>query len=552
MATHPSRPALPEWRQLQQLADAMQSRHLRDFAGDAGRASLLAFRAGPLLLDLSKQRVDAEVMLALDALAKAVDLPAAAAALLRGDTVNPTEDRPALHTALRQPADTAVTVEARDIMPDVHDSLARMEVVVEKLHTRQWLGFSGKPITDIVNVGVGGSDHGPLMATQALREFTPSSAGHLDIHFVSSIDGTQLAVLLETLNPETTLFLISSKSFSTVDTLANANLFLTWMLETHADRERILRHHFIGISANPERMSAWGIPAANQIRFWEWVGGRFSLWSAIGLPIAIRTGMDHFRRLLAGAHFMDRHFRETPPAQNLPMLLGLIAVWNATFLQIDAHAVLPYDGRLKHLPAYLSQLEMESNGKSVDHAGRPVSYPTGPILWGEVGSNAQHSFFQLLHQGTHGVSCDFIAPVHRYRRPGGAHHPALQDQHRLALANCLAQSRVLMLGDACVDQADDLPAWRHYRGNQPSSTILLDELTPYSLGALIALYEHKVYTMSVVWDINPFDQWGVELGKKIADTMSLALAGQAPGRLDASTAQLLQAIHRLGEEPSAG
>jgi glucose-6-phosphate isomerase len=331
-----------------------------------------------------------------------------------------------------------------------------------------------------------------------------------------------------------------------LDTLSNARTALQWMREETGDEELMRRHHFIGVSASPERMAEWGIPECNQIPFWEWVGGRFSLWSAIGLPVALQLGMRGFRDMLAGAYFMDQHFRDTPLADNLPVLLGLVGVWNATFLDIRAHAVLPYDGRLKFFPSYLTQLEMESNGKSVSRAGEALDYSTCPVLWGDVGPNAQHAFYQLLHQGTQAVSSDFIAPIRRY--DDHHHNNELLIQHQLALANCLAQSRVLMLGDACVENGGTAPEFRRYRGNQPSTTLLLDALTPYTLGALVALYEHKVFVMSVIWDINPFDQWGVELGKKIADSTYQALQSASPARFDASTDALLQRIRNLPEK----
>jgi glucose-6-phosphate isomerase len=417
------------------------------------------------------------------------------------------------------------------------------------VHSRQWRGFSGRAITDVVNIGVGGSDLGPFMACQALNEFVPEEAARLHVHFVSSIDGTQLSDLLGTLRPETTLFIISSKSFTTIDTLSNAHTALQWMLKAVNNQELIVAHHFIGISTQPQKMLAWGIPENNQILFWEWVGGRFSLWSGIGLPIALKVGMANFEAMLAGAHFMDNEFSQKPLAQNLPVLLGLVGVWNATFLDIRAHSVLPYDGRLKYFPSYLSQLEMESNGKSVDKQGVSLDYATCPVLWGEVGPNAQHAFYQLLHQGTQVVSCDFIAPIKRYT--GGVYSAeaqrSLQSQHQLALANCLAQSRVLMLGDASTDSDANTPNFKRYRGNQPSTTLLLDELSPYTLGALVALYEHKVFVMSVIWDINPFDQWGVELGKKIADKMTSALAMQEEVAFDASTMHLLDIISKANQ-----
>lgn len=532
---------LPAWQHLSRLAGSAATRHLRDmWEGADDRAASFSRQAGPLFMDFSKQRLSVEDLDGLLALARDCGMEPAIQALMDGAAVNNTEERAALHTALRAAAGDHIQVDGRNIVPDVHASLERMESVVSRIHSRQWRGYSGKPIRDVVNIGVGGSDLGPFMVCNALGEFTPPIARELNLHFVSSIDGTQIADLLGALKPETTLFIVSSKSFTTLDTLSNARTALQWMLEETGDAELMLQHHFVGISARPDRMTEWGIPAANQIEFWEWVGGRFSLWSGIGLPIALQLGMPGFREMLAGAQFMDQHFRSTPLADNLPVLLGLIGVWNATFLDIRAHAVLPYDGRLKFFPAYLTQLEMESNGKSVSRGGEVLDYSTCPVLWGDVGPNAQHAFYQLLHQGTQAVSSDFIAPVRRYH--DRQHNNELQVQHQLALANCLAQSRVLMLGDACVENGQDAPEFRRYRGNQPSTTLLLDELTPYTLGALVALYEHKVFVMSVIWNVNPFDQWGVELGKKIADSTYLALQSLGSSRFDASTDALLRRI----------
>ncbi|MCC2639122.1 MAG: pgi [Moraxellaceae bacterium] len=538
-----SRSALPAWQRLQALAATARTRHLRELWGEGERAAAFSRQAGPLFMDFSKQRLTDEDLAALLDLAGACGIAEAAGALLDGAAVNTTEARPALHTALRAAPDAVIEVAGRNVIPDVQASLARMDSVVSRVHSRQWRGWSGRAITDVVNIGVGGSDLGAYMACAALGEFAAPEAPDLRLHFVSSIDGTQIADLLGALRPETTLFIVSSKSFTTVDTLSNARTALQWMLSENDDAELLLRHHFIGVSAHPGRMRDWGLPEANQIVFWDWVGGRFSLWSAVGLPLALKIGMAGFRDMLAGAQFMDRHFRTTPLADNLPVLLGLIGVWNATFLDIRAHAVLPYDGRLKFFPTYLSQLEMESNGKSVSRAGQPLGYSTCPVLWGEVGPNAQHAFYQLLHQGTQAVSSDFIAPVRRYRQ---APQNGLQLQHQLSLANCLAQSRVLMLGDACVENGSAAPEFRRYRGNQPSTTLLLDQLTPYSLGALLALYEHKVFVMSVIWDINPFDQWGVELGKQIADATLQALALGSSGDFDASTEALLRHIRATG------
>lgn len=547
------RSALPEWTALEQHAGRLYQLHLRDlFHHEPERATQFSLRVGALFLDYSKQRIDTAQMAALLALAQAVHLPQAIEALFSGQHVNPSEDRPALHTALRLPRDHVLPLaDGADVVPQVHASLDRMRSIVEQIHSRQWRGFSGHAITDVINIGVGGSDLGPLMASHALSDCADARAQSLRLHFVSSIDGTQIADLLTSLRPETSLFLVSSKSFTTVDTMSNARTVLGWMKQAIDDEALLLRHHFIGISADPERMRAWGIPEQNQIVFWDWVGGRFSLWSGIGLPVALRLGMKGFEQMLAGAHAMDCHFRTTALANNLPVLMGLVSVWNASFLDINAQTVLPYDGRLKYLPAYLTQLEMESNGKSVDFQGQRVDYATCPILWGDIGSNAQHAFYQLLHQGTQAVSCEFIAPIRRYDQVQGAARALLQRQQELMLANCLAQSRVLMLGDAALAEPEAAPEFKRYFGNQPSSTLLLDELSPATLGALLAAYEHKVYVMSVLWGINPFDQWGVELGKKIAHDTLHMVQGTASRQADASTDQLVQEIRgALQENPN--
>ena len=536
-----ARNALSQWQAVVAQVPIWQQRHLRDVWSDsasdgAQRALELTRQQEGFLLDFSKQRLDASVLNDLLALAEACELPRAIERLLGGARVNQSEDRAALHTALRLPASASLVVDGEDVVPAVHESLSRMRDIVARIHAQQWRGVTGEAMRDVVSIGVGGSDLGPYLATQALNEFTPPEARDLRVHFVSSIDGTQLADLLDHLRPETTLFVVASKSFSTIDTLSNAETAIAWMRSRISDRARILRHHFIGVSAKPEKMTAYGIPESNQIRFWDWVGGRFSLWSGIGLPIALKLGMSGFEELLAGAHAMDTHFTTAPLADNLPVLMGLLQVWNSTFLGINGQAILPYDARLKLFPSYLTQLEMESNGKSVDRLGTPIDYATCPILWGEVGSNAQHAFYQLLHQGTQPVACDFIAPIRRYSRDDDA-GSSLQYQQELTLANCLAQSRVLMLGD------DTRQGHHYYRGNQPSSTLLFDALTPQRLGQLIALYEHKVYVASVLWNINPFDQWGVELGKQIATATHTVMAGHASADdYDASTQQLLRVI----------
>ncbi len=374
----------------------------------------------------------------------------------------------------------------------------------------------------------------------------------LDVHFASTIDGSQLSELLPTLNADETLFIYSSKSFGTIDTSANADTALAWLAEqTGSEIDRLKHQHFIGVSTKPEKMTEWGIAPDHQLLFWDWVGGRYSFWSAIGLPIAIRLGMDNFRRLLAGGHAMDEHFASAPLEENLPVLFALLGIWNTNFLDIESLAVLPYDGRLKHLPGYLQQLEMESNGKSSTNDGEKVDYNTCPILWGEIGPNGQHAFYQLLHQGTRAVACDFVAPIKRYDYiESAAVRESLERQHRLSLANCFAQSRVLMLGDDAIKSSETPPAHKRYAGNQPSSTILFETLSPESLGALIALYEHKVYVQGSIWDVDSFDQWGVELGKKIAnETADILESGHGADQLDDSSRHLIETV--LGQRGSA-
>lgn len=542
------------WQQLQMLATQQWSLSAL-FAQDNNRAIRFSTQTGALYMDYSKQCIDEHVLANLLQLAKSCELSKRIKALMQGAMVNTSEQRAALHTALRLPDTSTLKMDEQDIVADVHRSLAQVARLSERVRQGTWRGFSGKAITDVVNIGVGGSDLGPLMATTALDEWADTE---IDVHFVSNMDGTQLDNLLKHLNPETTLFIISSKSFSTVDTLSNAKTALSWLLATAKLRagteDSVLRRHFIGISANNEKMNAWGIHPEHQLQLWEWVGGRFSLWSAIGLAIAIRIGMSKFQALLSGAHSMDEHFAKVDFAENLPVLLGLLAVWNSTFLRVNAHTVLPYDGRLIYLPSYLTQLEMESNGKSVTQHGNHIDYDTCPILWGEIGSNAQHAFYQLLHQGTQQVSCDFIACVRRYSDK--LKDAPLQQQHELSLANCLAQSRVLAFGNTAVANIADTnientrancetDKYKYYRGNQPSTTLLIDELTPHSLGALIALYEHKVYVMASIWDINPFDQWGVEMGKQMAESVHDAMQHETEGQFDTSTDQLLKHIRQL-------
>lgn len=549
---------LPAWQTLKHHAETLQHVHLKTLFGtEPSRWESFTRQVAGLTLDLSKQRWDDDTLEHLFTLASEAGVPAAIEALLSGKRVNVSENRPALHTALRLPADATLEVEGEDIVSAVHESLAQMERLVSRLHAGQWRGATGKPIRHVVNLGVGGSDLGPLMVTHALADYRPKEIHPVEVHFASTMDGSQLADYLSRLNPETTIFVLSSKSFTTIDTLSNANTAREWLLDrltqhgaTPISAELVVRQHFIGVSASPEKMSEWGITPEHQLTFWEWVGGRYSLWGTIGLPIALVVGMANFREFLAGAHAMDRHFAEADMAENLPVLLALAGIWNVNFLDIRAHSILPYDGRLEYFAAYLEQLEMESNGKSVTRQGQPVNYSTCPVLWGQLGPNAQHAFYQLLHQGTQPVVCDFIAPLKRYDEvedPATRRH--LKTQHRLALANCFAQSRVLMLGDDALEDEGPRPEHKRYRGNQPSTTVLLDQLTPATLGSLIALYEHKVFVQAVIWDINPFDQWGVELGKQIAtDTQKIIDHQGDLSRMDASSRGLIEAFWAAEQE----
>lgn len=531
-----------DWQQLCHLAKNVPT--LNDlFAQQSDRGLDFTASACGIYADFSKQKIDTAIFEALLNLASKRNLSQQIQQLLAGVAVNDTEHRAALHTALRLPKDSVLWLNGVNVVEQVYTSLKQLEHLVERIRSGVWRGYSGNAMTDVVNIGVGGSDLGPLMATTALSEWADTD---IRVHFVSNMDGTQLDGLLKVLNPKTTLFIISSKSFGTVDTLSNAKTALAWLLASHNNKEAVLRRHFVGISTRSDKMTAWGIHTDNQLMLWDWVGGRFSMWSAIGLAIAVKIGMANFRQLLAGAHAMDEHFAKADFRHNLPVILGLLGVWNSTFLGIHAHAVLPYDGRLAFFPNYLTQLEMESNGKSVNRQGQMVGYDTCPILWGDIGSNAQHAFYQLLHQGTQKVSCDFIAPIRRYT---DAQQPNtnLIEQHRLSLANCLAQSQVLAFGNQALQQsaiiADEQQNFKQYRGDQPSTTLLLDSLSPKTLGSLIALYEHKVFVMSVIWQINPFDQWGVEVGKVMASSVFAALNDpQMPAKFDSSTNALLTII----------
>lgn len=508
--------------QLAVLQKQFKDLHLNTlFAADGARFKRFSAEYDQIVFDFSKHRIDQQVLSQLVDLAHAQDLDGWIKRLFSCEQINYTEQRAAMHWALRLPKSSPTLPVVNQA---VQAQLEQMYALVEKIHAGQCRGATGEVIQDVVNIGVGGSDLGPLMVTHALSDFKVKTAKPLDIHFVSTMDGSQLSGLLHQLRPETTLFIISSKSFGTIDTLSNAQTVRQWLEKALGNNEKILKNHFVGVSTKPDKMTEWGIAPDKQLLLWDWVGGRYSLWSCIGLPIALTIGVEGFKQFLAGAYAIDQHFQTAPFEQNIPVLMGLLGAWNNNFLDIQTHAVLPYDGRLKYFAAYLQQLEMESNGKSIQRNGEKVSSVTCPIVWGEVGPNAQHAFYQLLHQGTHSVSCDFIAPVKRYNANQFTYAEsaeALVEQHHLALSNCLAQSRLLAFGNQALaaDELQGLPAYKQYEGNQPSSTILLKELNPYSLGMLIAMYEHKVFVQSVLWNINPFDQWGVEKGKEIANQL---------------------------------
>jgi len=533
----------PAYRALLEERQRLAPLHLNQlFADDPQRFEQLSLELEDLLFDYSKQRVTPETVRLLVALAEERGLKPAIEALFTGQPINFTEGRSVLHVALRNRSNTSIVAGGRDVMPDVNRVLGQMRAFCERVHTGQHLGHTGKRITDIVNIGIGGSDLGPHLVCDALRPYWQRG---ISAHFVSNVDGTHLAETLRKVSPETTLFCVASKTFTTQETMTNAESARRWLL-TELGSESAVRQHFVAISTNLEAVRRFGIDAANMFEFWDWVGGRYSLWSAIGLPIALTLGFDAFEELLAGAHEADRHFRSAPFARNVPVLMGLLGVWSTNFLGIGTHAVLPYDQYLELLPPFLQQLDMESNGKSVDATGERIAdYTTGPIVWGAPGTNGQHAFYQLLHQGTHLVATDFIASA-RTHNPLGDHHDKL-------IANCFAQSEALMRGRSeaevlaeleragkSAEQRKALAPHRVFEGNRPSSTFLMHKLTPRALGRLLALYEHKVFVQGVIWNINSFDQWGVELGKVLAGNILSELSGQsAGGAHDASTNELI-------------
>ena len=531
----------PAWRALGAHYAVIGSIHMRQmFRDDPARFDRFSLRLGNLLFDYSKNRIDQETVALLTALARQAGLPAAIERMFGGDRINFTEHRAVLHTALRNRSGHPVPVDGKDVMPDVLRVLAHMRRFCDAVRSGSHVGHTGKPIRDIVNIGIGGSDLGPLMACEALK---PYGSVELRAHFVSNIDGTHLAEILKGLDAATTLFIVSSKTFTTQETLTNARSARAWLVDRLSDEAAVAKH-FAAVSTNLDATSQFGIDPDNVFEFWDWVGGRFSLWSAIGLPIALFIGMDRFEELLAGAHEVDEHFRTAPPECNIPVLMGLLGVWYGNFFGCGSNAVLPYDQYLHRFPAYLQQLDMESNGKRVDRDGNEVDYDTGMVLWGEPGTNGQHAFYQLIHQGTRLIPADFLAPLHSHN-PTGEHHAIL-------LANCFAQTEAMMLGKTAEEARAELEAQglhgealeallphKVFPGNRPTNTLLFDRLDPHTLGMLIALYEHKVFVQSVIWNINPFDQWGVELGKQLAGEILPELRGAAASVHDASTAGLI-------------
>ncbi len=510
------------WQALSQHYQEISPQHMRDmFAEDAQRAEKLSLKLDDFLLDYSKQRISSKTLELLLQLARETDVENWRERMFSGEKINFTENRAVLHTALRNRSNKPVLVDGKDVMPEVNRVLNKMREFTEQVRSGKWLGYSGKRINTVVNIGIGGSDLGPVMVCNALKAF---ASPDLAVHFVSNIDGTHLAQTLQQCDPETTLFIVASKTFTTQETMTNARSARTWFLQHAKDRQHIAKH-FVALSTNAMAVEEFGIDPINMFEFWDWVGGRYSLWSAIGLSIALYIGMDHFEQLLAGAHEMDNHFRTAPLEKNMPVIMAMIGIWYNNFFNCETHAILPYDQGLSRFPAYLQQGDMESNGKFVNRKGERIEYSTGPIIWGEAGTNGQHAFYQLIHQGNKLIPCDFIVPI-KSQYQVGEHG---NEHHNILVSNILAQTKALMQGKTSKEAKAELEAQgldhhqimtllphRVFGGNRPTNTLMIDELTPKSLGKLIALYEHKIFVQGIVWNINSFDQWGVEYGKQIA------------------------------------
>lgn len=535
------------WKALESYYAEFKDTEMKDlFVQDAERFDKFSISFEDILLDYSKNRIDDKVMSLLFDLAKECGLKDAISAMFAGEKINATEGRAVLHTALRNRSNTPVLVDGKDVMPDVNRVLDQMKDFSGKVISGKWKGYTGKAITDIVNIGIGGSDLGPLMVAEALK---PYSTG-INLHFVSNVDGTHIAEALKKVNPETTLFIVASKTFTTQETMTNANSAKDWFLATAKDEAAVAKH-FVALSTNAEAVSAFGIDTANMFEFWNWVGGRYSLWSAIGLPIACAIGFDNYEDLLEGAHAMDKHFQSAEFDQNLPVILAMIGLWYNNFFGAETEAILPYDQYMHRFSAYFQQGNMESNGKYVDRNGERVNYQTGPILWGEPGTNGQHAFYQLIHQGTKLIPCDFMAPA--------ISHNPLSDHHPKLLANFFAQTQALMVGKTPEVVEEELKAagldaeaiaellpYKVFLGNIPTNSILFKQLTPYTLGALVAMYEQKIFVQGIIWNIYSFDQWGVELGKQLANQILPALGGdEKVDAHDASTNGLINAYKAM-------
>ncbi|MFD3695902.1 glucose-6-phosphate isomerase [Streptomyces sp. NPDC058646] len=535
----------PQWQALGKHREEFGQTHLRElFEAQPGRGTGYTLRVADLHIDYSKHLVTDETLELLRELAAATGVAELREAMFRGEKINTTEDRAVLHTALRAPKGAVVEVEGENVVPGVHAVLDKMASFADRVRSGEWTGFTGERITNVVNIGIGGSDLGPAMAYEALRAFTDRG---LTLRFVSNVDGADLHEALRGLDPARTLFVIASKTFTTIETITNAESAREWLLAGLGGDAQAVARHFVALSTNAEKVTGFGIDPANMFEFWDWVGGRYSFDSAIGLSLMIAIGPDAFRELLGGFHTMDQHFRTAPPEENAPLLLGLLGIWYNAFFDAQSHAVLPYSHYLSRFTAYLQQLDMESNGKSVDREGDPVEWQTGPVVWGTPGTNGQHAYYQLIHQGTRVIPADFIG----FARPVEELSPALAAQHDLLMANFFAQTQALAFGRTADEvRAEGVPEplvpHKTFRGNHPTTTILAGELTPAVLGQLIALYEHKVFVQGAVWNIDSFDQWGVELGKVLAKRVEPALTegAEVPG-LDASTKALVATYREL-------
>jgi glucose-6-phosphate isomerase len=529
------------WQQLQQHYDKeIKGTHMRSiFKADPERFSRYSLKIDDILFDFSKNIVTDKTLDLLRQLATECKVGEAAEAMFTGEKINQTEDRSVLHTALRNLSGDPVYSDGKDVMPDVRRVLAQMKEFSGRVHSGEWIGYSGKKIKYIVNIGIGGSDLGPVMVTEALR---PYWVPGIEAHFISNVDGTQIVETLKQVTPEETLFLIASKTFTTQETMTNAHTARDWFLKAAKDEKQVAKH-FVALSTNEKEVVKFGIDSANMFEFWDWVGGRYSLWSAIGLSIVLTVGYANFETLLSGAHQADLHFRNTPPAQNIPVTMALIGLWYTNFFGTQTEAILPYDQYMHRFPAYFQQGNMESNGKSVDRNGHPVGWSTGPVVWGEPGTNGQHAFYQLIHQGTVLIPCDFIAP--------SISHNPIGDHHVKLLSNFFAQTQALMNGKTKEElEAENVPAalipYKSFSGNRPTNSFLIKEITPFSLGELIALYEHKIFVQGVIWNIFSFDQWGVELGKQLAGKILPELRGDEEVRThDSSTNGLINAFKKM-------